>query len=1212
MEIKEKKLLVDIDPNLELPSYKLVLCKLNEELLMELENVDDKTYSVYYIDIDEFSFTVPKYIMDNGEKIENYIYHYVDGDHLILLNDAQYFYINNVKETSDDNGIEYKDVHCYSREFLLVNKKVRGYKADSRKLYDYNNTKDENGLEIGVMNYVERRTSWKVGYINANLLNKYRGFDIVDGNLLSFFQEIQKAFGCVFQFDTINKTINIYELNQLGQNKGLYISDENYIKSLIKNKDHENIKTRLYLYGKNGVSIQSINITGLPYIENYTYFKNLKYMSQSLIDALNNYESLIDSKQGQFEGYLTQLEALNAQLGDRNDELVQLETELKIIEQNIDIAIADRQPISDLNTQKTNKEAQIASKKTEITTINNQISNVYTNINNLRNQIKLENNFTPDLLDEFDTFIREDTLNDSAYTEDNLHEFLEEGEKTLAKISQPPIDFEIDSVDFLNLVECQHDWDKIVNGDIVNIIHGGLGVNTEMRLVGYIHNQGSNSLPLKFSNRDNIYDATMYELDLIGKINTTSSTVDFSRFKWDKGEEAQLEISKYVNSYLDLSKQAIMKANNQEPILDYRGLWLKKNNADGTVDPNQIRAVNNSIVLTPDGWNNLTWALDPTGINAEIVRGKLGQFAQLQANQIIVGDNGELISQDLVEGLPYIQEQTNQLNDSMEELGTKINNAFSDNYITNIEANNLDLSRKSVIKEAEDIKNIAISLNVPINTITTAINSLNIEVNKYVGKSDYPIKVNTTDRTNILNTFTILESAIAQLYKIIDEKRDDNTRNYINQQIEELDSFIEGLQESINSYGKDLILTAVEANTIRMDLERVAYESIDLINIATLLEIVAEKNNYVTALNTLVNYLNMYWLNANYPISITQSQIDNVITHFKYLDDRKMKLINKISEVREQNTIDYVDIQVGEFEGAISGLQNNINEFSSDNKLTLAEANVMKISLDRANAEATDLINVATSLGIVAEKNNYSTALTTLTNYLNTNWLGKTSYPITITSTQRTSVVNYFKDVENKKSILINKIMEIRDSSSIKQGTKYNQVSITPAKGVVATHGDGSETILDGSGFKRRIVSNGNVYNYINLNSAGTFITTGEYSQYGSESRPITRKTQQELDDLGTGVNWVVIPNVDFKNRNFIIIPSLLDIGSFMTGSSGGSYTTEWTHYLETDLAILGYDYANGRFKIRARKCEYAMYRGTYMFEKWYPLTISYYVYAIS
>lgn len=619
MEVKDKQLLVDINPNLELPQYKLVLCKLNEEQLMELENVDNKTYSAYYIDIDEFSFTVPKYIMDNGEQIENHIYHYVDGDHLVLLNDAQYFYIDNAREVSDDNGVEYKEVHCYSREFMLGNKKVRGYKADSRKIYDYNNTKDETGLEIGVMNYVEKISSWKVGYINTNLLEKYRGFDIVDGNLLSFFQEIQKAFGCVFQFNTMTKTIDIYEFNQLGQNKGLYISDENYIKSLTKNKDHESIKTRLYLYGKDGISIQSINITGLPYIENYTYFKNLKYMSQELIDALNNYEALVESKQGEFEGYLSQLETLNAQLGTRNDELVQLETELKIIEQNIDIAIADRQPISDLNTQKANKEAQITSKQAEITDINNQISLVYTDINSLREQIKLENNFTPELLDEFDTFIREDVFSDSVYTEDNLQELLDEGKKTLAKISQPPIDFEIDSVDFLNLVECQHDWDKIVRGDIVNIVHSGLGVDTEARLVGYVHNQDSNSLTLQFSNRDNIYDATMYELDLIGKINTTSSTVDFSRFKWDKAEEVNSQFSQYIDSQLDLSKQAILKATGQKPILDERGLWLYKMNTDGTMNPEQIRAINNIIAVTKDNWNSVDVAITPDGCVKEML-----------------------------------------------------------------------------------------------------------------------------------------------------------------------------------------------------------------------------------------------------------------------------------------------------------------------------------------------------------------------------------------------------------------------------------------------------------------------------------------------------------------------------------------------------------------------------------------------------------------
>ncbi len=147
------------------------------------------------------------------------------------------------------------------------------------------------------------------------------------------------------------------------------------------------------------------------------------------------------------------------------------------------------------------------------------------------------------------------------------------------------------------------------------------------------------------------------------------------------------------------------------------------------------------------------------------------------------------------------------------------------------------------------------------------------------------------------------------------------------------------------------------------------------------------------------------------------------------------------------NAKTYIDTQVTQLDDSLNNLETEINSYSSDLKLTLAEANTLKISLDSLNAESTDLINVATSLSITTEKTNYSNALTTLTNYLNTYWLGKT-YPLTITSAQRTNVTNYFKNVENYKSILVNKIIEIRDGTSVKKGNLYNGVKITQSGGI--------------------------------------------------------------------------------------------------------------------------------------------------------------------
>ena len=148
-----------------------------------------------------------------------------------------------------------------------------GYDGVSRMIYDPTHSVDENGLEIGFLNYIERNTSWRVGYVNANLLNKYRYLSFSKSTYLQALQDVQQTFGCLFRFDTINKVIDAYEVAQLGKNQGLYISDKNFLNSLSQRINYDEVKTRLYLYGRDNISIQEINVTGQPYMKTLVFQK---------------------------------------------------------------------------------------------------------------------------------------------------------------------------------------------------------------------------------------------------------------------------------------------------------------------------------------------------------------------------------------------------------------------------------------------------------------------------------------------------------------------------------------------------------------------------------------------------------------------------------------------------------------------------------------------------------------------------------------------------------------------------------------------------------------------------------------------------------------------------------------------------------------------------------------------------------------------------
>ena len=315
----------------------------------------------------------------------------------------------------------------------------------------------------------------------------------------------------------------------------------------------------------------------------------------------------------------------------------------------------------------------------------------------------------------------------------------------------------------------------------------------------------------------------------------------------------------------------------------------------------------------------------------------------------------------------YVDTQVDELNDSINDLDITITETFSDAKLTNIEANSLKVAFNNMNKEATDIMAIASGLGMTADptyiTCQDAIDALETETGKWVGQETYPLDVTTIDRTNIITKFTALKESVTNLENAINLMRDTTVRSYVDGEISELDSAITGLETNIDGFSSDLKLTFAEANAMKISLEQVNSESIDIINIATSFSITTEKDNYSTALATLANYLNDNWLNKAYPLTVTSVQRTNVITYFKDVESTKSALNKKILEVQNTNSINYIDGQVSDLDGAISNLNTTITNAFSDSKITNIEANSLKISFDSLVKEATDVI--ATGLSFI-------------------------------------------------------------------------------------------------------------------------------------------------------------------------------------------------------------------------------------------------------
>ena len=633
----------------DVAEYNLVLYTPYEKPINSLNRkIENLEYNGTLLGTDEVRFSVPFYIKQNNERIKNPVYDQVKGDFLVLIKndyirnkDGKFFVIRECSEETDKDGSIYKECILYTRENLLNDKHIIGYEADSRLIYDPMDELDENGLEKGFLNYIFNRTSWSVGDVSPSFLSKYRSINISNSTMLKSIRDMGETFSCVFSFDTINKKISVHELSEMGSNNDLFISDRNFITNLKKTINSGEIKTRLYLYGKDNISIQKINPLGQPYLDNFSYYMTTEYMTESLIDALDEYQVFFESKKPIFEESVMEIDRINKLIDQAEEELLELKIDLSKLLDNYDLSLINDENFPDIEVDLENKRKEVGDKENQIEELYNLIDEEENKIALLKEEIKKENHFSEEDLHLLDSFIKEEVYSNSDYREDQLQELYEFGEEKLSKISSPSIEFDIDVVDFLTLIKGQSEWHKFNVGDIVRIKNNTLGFNQLVRLVGYSHDVEDASLSLQFSNKDNPNDSSTYLQDVLDNINTSATSVNWNKHRWGEGAEANLKINDYISGNLDLAKQQIVAGDNQQPIVDDRGIWLRKQDREtGYVDPKQIRLVNNIIALTKDDWQTVDIAISPDmGINAELINGKIGNFATLNANQITVSND---------------------------------------------------------------------------------------------------------------------------------------------------------------------------------------------------------------------------------------------------------------------------------------------------------------------------------------------------------------------------------------------------------------------------------------------------------------------------------------------------------------------------------------------------------------------------------------------
>ena len=163
---------------------------------------------------------------------------------------------------------------------------------------------------------VENIPDWKIGHVDYELWHKERRVSEQRIDIYSLFTaKLSDIFECVFEFDTLTKTIDVYAEEEDGltddgvavskYDTDVYISRESLANEVQISTSTDNIKTRLKVGGSEDLDIREVNL-GKNYIMNLDYYHSHKtdeygnkipdyeWMEQDLFEQYSRYEEAVE------------------------------------------------------------------------------------------------------------------------------------------------------------------------------------------------------------------------------------------------------------------------------------------------------------------------------------------------------------------------------------------------------------------------------------------------------------------------------------------------------------------------------------------------------------------------------------------------------------------------------------------------------------------------------------------------------------------------------------------------------------------------------------------------------------------------------------------------------------------------------------------------------------------------------------------------------
>jgi hypothetical protein len=575
--------------------------------------------------ISEFSFDFPQSI-DGGVTTLN-VYSFLKNKRLVKVENFGTFVINDAVENLN-GAVPIKNVQCKTLEFELTSKRLVAY-GGTTKLWD---ALDPTGTILQDM--IDLAPTWSVGTVDGALLTAYRTFDVSDSNIYNFLvEDCEKAFGCVFNFDTTAKTISAVATANATTTTDIYLSFDNLIDNAKLTEKSDEICTALYCYGGGDLTIRGVNPLGTNILYNFGYYATTEWMSQSLIDAVDAWQTLVDDNQAIYANELSSLQgAYTTLIGYQND-LVDLQADYLALEGVQKVRIEQGLNYTDITAQLTAKQAEITSKQAQIVSAEMTIDEITANLVAINELLAFDANFTSAQLIELSSFRYENTYkNENIITTDVMNAveiqevtqaLYDQAQGVLTKVSQPRYEFEFEMANFTALPEFATFTSQLALGCVVTAeVKEDEYIETVLLEIN-LSFDNPKDFSFKFSNRLRLDGAKFIYSDLQGKVQKTGASVSFNDLKWaDWSSNYKNSVSTFITSALNTTNNNLINNTNQEILIDSVGLRGRTYDPDtGTFDPTQVWLTSNTLAFTRDAWQTAGLAIGSTTINGATVFG---------------------------------------------------------------------------------------------------------------------------------------------------------------------------------------------------------------------------------------------------------------------------------------------------------------------------------------------------------------------------------------------------------------------------------------------------------------------------------------------------------------------------------------------------------------------------------------------------------------